>query len=156
MNNRINSPEFKNYYQGLIRHNKYQNDMNRAAEEGDEFSFKNAEHAQLVSDIAMFDNAGRMEDLTTLINTAFDTSDENLASIVENTTTTLEDGSKVGPFVDKNGNPMYSTPEGKQEMIDKLTQPREEMLNTITNYTKIKDAIDVRTGQQLSDDQLEE
>lgn len=156
MNSRINSPEFKNYYQGLIRHNKYQNDMNRAAEEGDEFSFKNAEHAQLVSDIAMFDNAGRMEDLTTLINTAFDTSDENLASIVENTTTTLEDGSKVGPFVDKNGNPMYATPEGKQEMIEKLKQNHGEMTNTINNYLKIKDELDIKTGQQLSDDQLEE
>lgn len=156
MNSRINSPEFKNYYQGLIRHNKYQNDMNRAAEEGDEFNFKNAEHAQLVSDIAMFDNAGRMEDLTTLINTAFDTSDENLASIVENTTTTFEDGSKVGPFVDKNGNPMYATPEGKQEMIEKLQQNHDEMTNTINNYLKIKDELDIKTGQQLSDDQLEE
>lgn len=156
MNSRINSPEFKNYYQGLIRHNKYQNDMNRAAEEGDEFNFKNAEHAQLASDIAMFDNAGRMEDLTTLIDTAFDTSDENLASIVENTTTTLEDGSKVGPFVDKNGNPMYATPEGKQEMIEKLKQNHDEMTNTINNYLKIKDELDIKTGQQLSDDQLEE
>lgn len=156
MNSRINSPEFKNYYQGLIRHNKYQNDMNRATEEGDEFSFKNAEHAQLVSDIAMFDNAGRMEDLTTLIDAAFDTSDENLASIVENTTTTLEDGSKVGPFVDKNGNPMYATPEGKQEMIKKLQENHDEMTNTINNYLKIKDELDIKTGQQLSDDQLEE
>lgn len=156
MNSRINSPEFKNYYQGLIRHNKYQNDMNMAAEEGDEFNFKNAEHAQLVSDIAMFDNAGKMEDLTTLIDAAFDTSDENLASIVENTTTTLEDGSKVGPFVDKNGNPMYATPEGKQEMIEKLQQNHDEMTNTINNYLKIKDELDIKTGQQLSDDQLEE
>lgn len=156
MNSRINSPEFKNYYQGLIRHNKYQNDMNRAAEEGDEFNFKNAEHAQLVSDIAMFDNAGRMEDLTTLIDAAFDTSDENLASIVKNTTTTLEDGSKVGPFVDKNGNPMYATPEGKQEMIKKLQENHDEMTNTINNYLKIKDELDIKTGQQLSDDQLEE
>lgn len=156
MNNRINSPEFKNYYQGLIRHNKYQNDMNQAAEQGDEFNFKNAEHAQLVSDIAMFDNAGRIEDLYTLIDAAYDTSDENLASIVENTTTTLEDGSKVGPFVDKNGNPMYATPEGKQEMITKLTENRDEMTNTINNYLKIKDDLDIRTGQQLSDEQLEE
>ena len=156
MNSRINSPEFKNYYQGLIRHNKYQNDMNIAAEEDDEFNFKNAEHAQLVSDIAMFDNAGKMEDLTTLIDAAFDTSDENLASIVENTTTTLEDGSKVGPFVDKNGNPMYATPDGKQEMIEKLQQNHDEMTNTINNYLKIKDELDIKTGQQLSDDQLEE
>lgn len=156
MNSRINSPEFKNCYQGLIRHNKYQNDMNRAAGEGDEFNFKNAEHAQLVSDIAMFDNAGKMEDLTALIDAAFDTSDENLASIVENTTTTLEDGSKVGPFVDKNGNPMYATPEGKQEMIEKLQQNHDEMTSTINSYLKIKDELDIKTGQQLSDDQLEE
>jgi hypothetical protein len=156
MNDRVNSPEFKNYYQGLIRHNKYQNDMNRAAEQGDEFNFKNAEHAQLVSDIAMFDNAGRMEDLNTLIDAAFDTSDENLASIVENTTTTLEDGSKVGPFVDRNGNPMYATPEGKQEIIEKLQQNHDEMTKTISDYLKIRDDIDIRTGQQLSDDQLEE
>ena len=156
MNDRVNSPEFKNYYQGLIRHNKYQNDMNRAAEQGDEFNFKNAEHAQLVSDIAMFDNAGRMEDLNTHIDAAFDTSDENLASIVENTTTTLEDGSKVGPFVDRNGNPMYATPEGKQEMIEKLQQNHDEMTKTISDYLKIRDDIDIRTGQQLSDDQLEE
>lgn len=160
MNERVQSPEFRNYYQGLIRHNKYQNDMNQAVEANDEFEFKNAEHAQLVSDIAMFDNAGKLEDLTTLINSAYDTSDENLASIVENTTSTITDENgkeaKVGPFIDKNGNPMYSTPEGKQEMINKLTQTRDEMLNTITNYTKIKDDIDVRTGQQLSDEQLEE
>lgn len=156
LNSRVNSPEFKNYYQGLIRHNKYQNDMNQAAEQGDEFNFKNAEHAQLVSDIAMFDNAGKIEDLYTLIDTAYDTSDENLASIVENTTTTLEDGSKVGPFVDKNGNPMYATPEGKQEMINKLTENRDEMTKTIDNYLKIKDDLDIKTGQQLSDDQLEE
>lgn len=160
MNERVQSPEFINYYQGLIRHNKYQNDMNQAVENNDEFEFKNAEHAQLVSDIAMFDNAGRLEDLTTLINSAYDTSDENLAAIVENTTSTVTDENgkeaKVGPFIDKNGNPMYSTPEGKQEMIDKLTQTKDEMLSTITNYTKIKDDIDVRTGQQLNDEQLEE
>lgn len=160
MNERVQSPEFRNYYQGLIRHNKYQNDMNQAVEANDEFEFKNAEHAQLVSDIAMFDNAGKLEDLTTLINSAYDISDENLASIVENTTSTITDENgkeaKVGPFIDKNGNPMYSTPEGKQEMINKLTQTKDEMLNTITNYIKIKDDIDIRTDQQLSDEQLEE
>lgn len=100
MNNRINSPEFKNYYQGLIRHNKYQNDMNRAVEANDEFEFKNAEHAQLVSDIAMFDNAGKLEDLKTLISSAYNTSDENIASIIENTTSVLDNGDLIGPFAE--------------------------------------------------------
>lgn len=160
LNERIQSPEFLNYYQGLIRHNKYQNDMNQAAENGDAFEFKNAEHAQLISDIVMFDNAGKLDDLVTLINSAYDISDENLASIVENTISTVIDNngkeSTVGPFIDKKGNPMYSTPEGKQEMIDKLTKTKDEMLKTITDYTKIKDEIDLRVGQQISDEQLEE
>lgn len=156
LNRRVQSPEFINYYQGLIRHNKYQDDMNKAVEANNEFEFKNAEHAQLLSDIMMFDNAGKLEDLTALISSAYDTSDENLSLIVENTTSTLEDGSQVGPFVDKNGNPTYSTPEGKQEMIDKLTQAKDEILNTINSYIKIKDDIDIRTDEQLSDEQLEE
>lgn len=156
LNDRVNSPQFKNYYQGLIRHNKYQNDMDNAAVNNDEFNYKNAEHGQLVSDISMFDNAGKIEDLNTLINTAYDTSDENLESIVKNTTTSMEDGSKVGPFIDKNGNPMYATEEGKKEMIDKLTKTKEDMSNTINSYLKIKDDIDIKTGQRLSDNQLEE
>lgn len=160
MNERVQSPKFINYYQGLIRHNKYQNDMNQAVEDNNEFEFKNAEHRQFISDTAMFDNAGRLEDLTTLINSAYDTSDANLQSIVDNTTSTITDASgkesKVGPFIDKNGNPMFSTPEGKQKMIAKLTQTKNEMLSTITEYTKIRDDIDVRTGQRLDDTQLEE
>lgn len=163
MNDRVNSPEFKNYYQGLIRHNKYQNDMNQAAEQGDEFNFKNAEHAQLVSDIAMFDNAGKLEDLKTLISSAYDTSDENLASIVKNTTSVLDDGNLVGPFAqyaiknsDNTISANFGNEESKQEMINKLTQNKDDMLNTINQYQTIKDDIDISTGQQLSDEQLEE
>ena len=156
LNQRVQSPEFLNYYRGLIRHNKYQRDMNRAVEEDDEFNFKNAEHAQFVSDIVMFDNAGKLEDLRTYIDTAFDLSDENLQSIVENTTTTDENGKKVGPFVDSKGNPMYATEEGKQQMVDKLTQSKDAMISILDNYRKTKNDIDVRTGGTLSDEQLTE
>lgn len=160
LNGRLNSPEFKNYYQGLIRHNKLQNDMNIAAENDDSFNYKNSEFSQLVSDVMMFDNAGRIEDLVTLVEAAYDTSDANLESIVRNTTSSItnNDGktSNVGPFVDSKGNPWYSTPEGKKEMIDRITQSRNEILETINSYRKIKDDIDVHTGQFLSDDQLEE
>lgn len=156
MNQRVQSPEFLNYYQGLIRHNKYQNDMNRAAADGDAFEFKNAEHAQFISDVSMFDNAGKLKDLTDLINSAYDTSDENLEAIARNTTATTENGDKVGPFVDRRGNPLYATEEGKKEMIDQLTKTKDEMANTISSYLKIKNDLDSRTGQRFSDDQLEE
>lgn len=85
MNDRLNSPEFKNYYQGLTRHNFYQRQMDEALKNDDNFNFKNAESAQFISDISMFDAAGKIGDLTDLINSAFDTSDENLESIARNT-----------------------------------------------------------------------
>lgn len=154
MNERVNSPEFKNYYQGLIRHNKYQNDMNDAALRDDEFDYKNAEHAQLISDISMFSNAGKLDDLMTLINSAYDTSDENLQSIIDNTTTTInKDGKevKVGPFIDKNGNPM-----GKEDMIVELTKQRDEILGTIDEYVKTRNKLDSETGQRFTDEQLDE
>jgi hypothetical protein len=154
MNERVNSPEFKNYYQGLIRHNKYQNDMNDAALRDDEFDYKNAEHAQLISDISMFSNAGKLGDLMTLINSAYDTSDENLQSIIDNTTTTInKDGKevKVGPFIDKNGNPM-----GKEDMIAELTKQRDEILGTIDEYVKTRNKLDSETGQRFTDEQLDE
>lgn len=154
MNERVNSPEFKNYYQGLIRHNKYQNDMNDAALRDDEFDYKNAEHAQLISDISMFSNAGKLDDLMTLIKSAYDTSDENLQSIIDNTTTTInKDGKevKVGPFIDKNDNPM-----GKEDMIAELTKQRDEILGTIDEYVKTRNKLDSETGQRFTDEQLDE
>lgn len=89
LNARFNSPEFKNYYQGLVRHNKFQNDMNEAAAEGNQLDYNNAEHAQLVSDIIMWDKAGKIEDLFTAIKQASEYSDEELQSIFKNTTKTL-------------------------------------------------------------------
>ena len=154
MNERVNSPEFKNYYQGFIRHNKYQNDMNDAALRDDEFDYKNAEHAQLISDISMFSNAGKLDDLMTLIDSAYDTSDENLQSIIDNTTTTInKDGKKVkvGPFIDKNGNPM-----GKEDMIAELTKQKDEILGTIDEYVKTRNKLDSETGQRFTDEQLDE
>ena len=163
MNSRINSPEFKNYYQGLVRHNKYQNDMNRAAKEGNEFDFKNAEHAQLVSDIVMFDNAGKIEDLKSAINEASGTSQEDLESAVVNTTSKDKNGDLIGPFSqyaseDENGNIIanFGTEQAVNDMASKINKNKEDILNTIKEYQDIKDELILKTGQQLSDDQLEE
>jgi len=165
LNERVKSPEFSNYYQGLIRHTKYQDDMNKAVLEGNEFDFKNAEHAQMVSDIIMFDNAGALDDLKTLINSAYDTSDENLDAIVRNTTTIEEvDGKKQpnGPFAQfakiEDGQIIssFSNEKSKRDMIDKLTKSKDDIMNTIDDYEKVKNDLDIRTGERLSDDQLKE
>ena len=167
INSRIQSPEFKNYYQGLIRHNKFQKGMNQAAIDNSEFDYKNNEFAQMVSDIMMFDNAGKIGDLLTLIDSAYDTSSENLASIVKNTTSTITDASGkkslVGPFAQyatiNDANEIvanFGSDEQQKEMANKLTETKNEMLKTISDYQLAKDEIDVLTGQRLTDEQLQE
>lgn len=204
MNSRLQSPEFKNYYQGLTRHQRLQDVMDQAIQDGDKFSFKNAEFAQFISDISMFDAAGKIGDLTTLINSAYDTSDENLQSIVNNTTSIVTAGQQalqinsaiqqltqikqdaeqrgdtytldqvnsqiqllndqllslkdiyVGPFIDSEGNPLYATEDGKQDMIDELTDTKNSMTKWIDHYVKIKIDLQSRLPQNIGDDQLEE
>ena len=159
----LNTEEFKNYYQGLTRHFKYQNDMNQAVQDGDAFEFKNAEHAQLVSDIAMFDNAGKLEDLKAMINSAYSTSDENLDAIIKQTTTKLEDGKLSGPYaefaaVQEDGTiaSNFGDENSKQVMTDKLTGNKNTIINAIEDYKTSMDKLDAATGQRLSDTQLTE
>ena len=162
MNERLQSKEYLNYYQGLIRHNKYQKQMDNAADRGDEFDYKNAEHAQMIGDIILFDNAGKLNDLKTLINESFDTSDENLDSIIRNTTSRQEDDTLVGPYAQyaklEDGQIVsnFGSNEDKQSMIDKLTQSKDDMLQVVNDYVKLKDDIDIRTGERLTDEQLQE
>lgn len=161
MNQRMKDPNFLNYYRGLIRHNKYQTAMDAAVDRGDEFDYKNAEHAQMVSDIAMFDNAGKIGDLKTLISQAFDTSDENLDAIIRNTTS-IQGDKAVGPYAQyatiENSQIVsnFGTEQDKKDMIEKLTKSKDEMLGAIDGYVKTKNAIDERVGGIITDEQLEE
>lgn len=149
LNSRVSDPKFSEYYQGLVRHNKYQSDMNNAALNGDIFQYKNAEDSQLISDIILFDKAGRLQDVEQMVNQAFDTSDENIDAIVKTTT----DSRGNGPFsVDGNTKP-------KEEIINALTEQKDNILSSISNYRKIKDNINgILSGvdKQLTDPELEE
>ena len=156
LNEIIQRPEFLNYYRGMIRHRSYQDDMDRAVEEGNKFDFKNAELAQFISDINMFDNAGRLDELVAMIDAAYDTSDENLQAIIDNTTSTTEDGRKIGPYIDENGNEMTATEEGKKQMIESLGKARDDMHKNINRYIEAKKKIDLSTKEVLDDSQLEE
>lgn len=146
LNSRIESEDFKNYYDGITRHIKYQNDMNEAAENKDAFAYKNAEDSQLISDIIMFDKAGRLNDLVEMINDATEMSDENIQSIIENTT----DANGNGPF-SQNGN---SLP--KEEVINKINERKDNVLKQIESYRRIKESINISIGDRIEDSQLEE
>lgn len=162
MNNRINSPEFTNYYQGLVRHQKYQNDMDTALQDGNEFNYKNAEHAQLVSDIIMFDEANKLEDLKTTVKEASGTSQKDLESIIINTTTE-KNGKLVGPFSqyaskDENNQIVANldNEESRQYISSKIESNKNSILKVIDDYQKTKDSITINVGDKLNDEQLSE
>lgn len=146
LNKRVSDPNFQNYYKGMVRHTKYQNDMNEAAVNGNVKSYKDAEDSQFISDIIMFDKAGRLGDIEEMINQAFDTSDENIEEIVKATT----DESGNGTYSD-NGNP-----KPKEEIVRKLTDAKDNILNQLKDYREVKDKINILAGDKLNDDQLQE
>lgn len=164
MNARMKSPEFTNYYQGFIRHKKYQNDMDDAVVRGDSFDFKNAEHSQMVSDIVMFDKAGKIEDLKQAIEEVSGTTKEDLESIVKNTTSKTEDGKLVGPFsqyasTDSDGNIIanFGTEQSEKAMAEQINKNKQEILDTIDKYQQIKNNLVLsKNGNKLTDEQLEE
>lgn len=163
LNERFNSKEFKNYYQGLKRHQKYQNDMDDSAARNDEFDYKNAEHAQLLSDIELFGNAGKLEDLKTAIGESFNTSDENLDAIIQSTTKIDNNGDLIGPYAkyakknpDNSVSANLENKESKDEMIESLKSDRDRVLDTIKNYETTREEIDKRTNYRLTGENLNE
>lgn len=120
--------KINSYYNGLVRHLAIQDRMNTALDNEDMFNYKNAESAQLISDIMMFDSAGDIDKLKSIVNESIDMSDEGITNIIKETSV---DGR--GPFM-FNGNPM-STDEVRmllQEKIDIIN-------NKIDNYIKDKE-----------------
>lgn len=140
LNERVQDPKFRDQYLGLVRHTKLQNDMNNAAAEGDVFEYKNAEDSQLVSDIIMFDKAGKLSDLIEMINQSFDTSDENIQAIISSTT----DETGNGPF-SVDGNSMTN-----EEVKQKLTDTKNNILEAVDIYKKSKDDINYYLNRAIS------
>lgn len=163
LNDRINSPEYLNYYQGLIRHNGYQRLMDSAIERGDEFNFKNAEHAQLVSDIIMFDEAGKLEDLKMAIEEAASMSEDDLKALVVNTTAVDNNGNLIGPYAeyavkDENGNisAVFGSSNSIKDIQNSLRNNRDTILKSIDKYQKTKDNLLFEVGDKFSPKQIEE
>lgn len=152
MNSRVKDPKFKTYYQGMLRHRHFQDSMDAAAGEDKAKEYKDAEYAQMISDIDMFDRAGKIDDYISLVNEAVDTSDENLESIITNTT--RPDG--TGPFIDRSGNKLTATDEGKEQMKIGLIMRRKEMLDAVNQYRKVNESLLNLYGDRFSEDQRRE
>ena len=156
LNNRVQDPNFLNYYRSFIRRAKTQKEMDSALARDDVFDFKNAEYAQFVSDIIMFDSAGKLGMLEDFIGEALDLSDENLENIVRITTRPETDASGKVSQVSPPFQGMLDTKEGKEEMKQILTKTEKKMRDTMNKYRKTATNLDTLTNGILNDEQLSE
>lgn len=143
LNNRIQSPEFLNYYQSAIRHNAYQKQMDEAADNNDNFEFKNAEHNQLISDVIMFDKAGRINDLYDIIEEAGSIKPEDVEQIRQ-LTINQETGTSVYDNMTD------------AEVIEQIQKQTQETKEAVDNYRKISQDLQVKIGDYFDEDGLEE
>lgn len=143
LNNRVQSPEFLNYYQSAIRHNAYQKQMDEAADNNDNFEFKNAEHNQLISDVIMFDKAGRINDLYDIIEEAGNVREEDVEQIRQ-LTTNQETGTSVYDNMTD------------AEVIEQIQKQTQETKEAVDNYRKISQDLQVKIGDYFDEDGLEE
>lgn len=157
LNERVNSPEFKAYYDGYVRHQGFQKAMNNATQNNDEFEFKNAENAQLISDITMFDSVGRLDDLVEMINQGLgDTSSENIESIIKNTGRQVSKDEQVNQLTEQlNANQQAQENTDDASELVRLKQEEVDIqhkINTAKDYY-ISPYTD-ENGNKLSDEEI--
>ena len=146
INDRLSDDKKLNdYYEGLVRHLVYQNAEDDALDRGDHRAFSDANAAKFLSDIIMFDKVGRLDVLQQIIDTAGNLTDEEIQSLIEETT--KEDGQ--GVFV-QNGNPASI-----QEARDILKKKTDSLKAKVDAYRQIKDDLASNYGE-LSENSLAE
>ena len=157
INKRVQSPDFINYWQGLIRHQKYQTEMDAAVNEGNKAKFEDANQAQMISDITMFDNAGKLEELIDLVSSITDESEQNIADILKETTQKLSENEayknklqelqKERKSLDTKFNRSYnsvdnkslfkeSTVEKQQKLLERIAEIDQEIAELTANANK--------------------
>lgn len=152
LNARIQSPEFLNYYQGMIRHRKEQTEMNKAIDAGNIREYKDHEHNQLVSDITLWDNAGKIDEIREYIKAESELSDENLDDIIKQTTTKVNEN----PAFIKEINKLQSDiDKWRRELQEANADPErhkkkiQNRLNSIANAQKKLAELDAKKDEIL-------
>ena len=162
INARINTPEMREYYKGLIRHTKGEKDKLDFLMRDDQFNYNNSEFKQLISDAIMFDKAGRLEDFYAMIEDYSQlTGDEkeSLQTIIANSKYNVTDewGNQQ---LDADGNPiqksLYDGYSVKRMNEEVLKHRAEKARKAVDFYVKNSNALKALYGDNIDRQTLEE
>lgn len=141
VNKALKDERFVDLWRGYIRHKKYDNDKAQFLKELDQFEFNNAEIGQIVSDIELFDKAGMLDDLKTIIEQVGNITEQDADQIRKDTTIVdLQKGLYDGMT--------------DQEVVDKVKSNAAEFKDFVDQYTKVRDDINTIYGGKVDDEVL--
>lgn len=144
LNTRVNSKEFQDMWRGYIRHLKFDNDMGRATAEDNQYAWHTADDAQLINDVMMFADAGRLDDLDQLVSHYGSLSAADARGIRE---MLKGDGKAADDFV-KNAS--------DAEVVGRVKKQADRVRETIREYKDMYDALSARAPMEASDEFLRE
>lgn len=125
LNARIDDPDFKEYYKGLVRHMNLEYEKDMALDKRDKYVWHNKDFEQLLSDIIMFDKAGRLDEFKETV-TAF-------ANISD------EDAQKMAELFNTDGS---FNPSALAKMKQNLKKNAKKVSDMIDDYSAMYNAID--------------
>jgi len=136
MNRRVNDPEFRLRWNGYIRHMKYDDAMAQAAAADDEYAWHTEDDKQLISDVVMFADADRLDDLVDIANSFKTVSAEDIESLKQN----LD----------------WAKGQSNETIISKISDQADRMVNTVNEYREMYDALSSRAPINASKEFLKE
>ena len=124
LNERVQDPKFRALWEGAIRHNVYERQKDAALNIDDSYTWHSANDKQLLSDVMMFADAGRLQDLESVVDTFANVTEEDI-----NSTDLIDDGDPR--FANMNDS----------EKVDWLKKRAEDVKKTIKRFKDSRDAI---------------
>lgn len=141
LNAEIAKPEFKNLWEGLVRHNKYENVKDVALAKNNSFIWHSANDAQMLSDVMMFARVGKLNDLEDYVDSFANVSLGQIPALRSS-------------FSDET-DPEFES-KSDEQILEWLHKRAFEMKRTINQYRDFHDSIDFLSFGTTDPDAIDE
>lgn len=145
LNALVNSKEFQDRWRGYIRHMKYDNDMANATVADDQYAWHTADDNQLISDVVMFADAGRLDDLDRFVS--------RYGSV------NASDAGEIRDFITgDNGNQMadWARNASDEDIVKRVKKQADRMKTAINDYKNLYEDLNARAPKTASPELIKE
>lgn len=138
LNQRINSKEFQNYWKAYVRDNKYEEEAKAALEAGDRYTWHTETNKQLINNIMLFGQAGKLNDLIDIVDHFANISEDEADDVKEMISASAEAFNRVNNL-------------DNSEILDPVRERANQVRKTIQDYKEMYEAILVQNPDASED-----